>query len=112
MKDKKSAWYEAENIALKYFQNLWFELIEKNYTIKGWEIDLILKAKEIFVFVEVKLVDWVENIDLYISNKKLKTLQKTILTYISEKDIQDYRLDVVFVKNSKIFEHYENIYID
>lgn len=110
MKSRKSIWYEWENIALNYFKNLGYKLLEKNFTIKGWEIDLIVE-KDIVVFVEVKNIDWIDKIEGYITNKKLKALQKTILTYIQDKN-SDYRLDVVFVKNWKIFEHFENIYID
>lgn len=111
MKTKKDIWYQWENIALKYFLEKWYQFVEKNFTIRGWEIDLIVK-KQNLVFVEVKNIDSIDNIQNYITNKKLKSLQKTIWVYVESKNIQDYRLDIVFVKNWKIFEHFENIYID
>jgi Holliday junction resolvase-like predicted endonuclease len=63
------------------------------------------------IFVEVKVVDHIDDLYKYIKPSKLNYLQKTIDSFLQnfEKDYQSIRLDVVFVKNKKIYKIYENI---
>jgi Holliday junction resolvase-like predicted endonuclease len=63
------------------------------------------------VFVEVKVVDNVDDLYQYITKNKLNYLQKTIDSFLQifEEDYEIIRLDVVFVKNQEIYKIYENI---
>ena len=107
---KKSKWYLWEKFAQDYYFQKWFNVLEMNYTIRWWEIDLIVENELYLVFVEVKVVDWVDDLFDYITKAKLKFLSKTIENYLHKNPTnKTYRLDFVFVKNWKIFEVYENI---
>ncbi len=109
---KKSKWYSWEDIAKNYYLSKWYSLLAQNYTIKWWEIDLIFETAENLIFVEVKVIDYIDDIFDYITKKKLKFLSKTIISYLSANpSFKDYSLDVVFIKNSDIFEVYENVSI-
>jgi len=44
----------GESIAAEFLVKLGYEILERNYTIRGGEIDLIAKDGETLVFVEVK----------------------------------------------------------
>ena len=44
----------GEKLALRHLEGKGYELITRNYFIRGGEIDLILKKDGILVFVEVK----------------------------------------------------------
>lgn len=51
------------------------------------------------VVVEVKVVNYIENIHDYITPRKLFVLQRSIQTYLWKYDIEkQVRLDIVFVK--------------
>ncbi len=44
----------GEEMALAYLQDLGYRLVERNFRIKGGEIDLILEKDGCFIFAEVK----------------------------------------------------------
>ncbi len=45
---------KGEELAAKYLEEKGFEIIEKNYRWKRFEIDLIVKKEPFLIFVEVK----------------------------------------------------------
>ena len=45
---------KGEELASKYLQENGYEIIEKNYRWKRYEIDLIVKKEPFLVFIEVK----------------------------------------------------------
>lgn len=93
-----------------YYEEQGFEILETNYTIVGWEIDVIAQKNGMIVFVEVKVVDNIDDIMWYIKPQKLKFLERTIEDYMYKKNLNfDIRLDVVFVKNNMIYEVFENV---
>ena len=62
--------------------------------------------------IEVKTVNDIEELDNYITPRKIWFLQRTLenfLQNIDEKRIENIRMDVVFVKNNKILEIYEDV---
>lgn len=91
----------GERIACQYLQKLGFRILERNYRIKGGEIDIVAKDKNTLVFVEVKtryshkygLPE--ESMTLW----KIKSLLKTAKFYIQKMNWGDreYRLDFVGV---------------
>ena len=114
----------GEWLALKFLKRKGYLYLCKNWRSRKnskLEIDLILKDKEILVFVEVRarsvssLVNGYESID----NKKRKTLKRAFTAYLrEEKNIPaNYRFDIVEIdlpdcnsSNKSIF-HHENIAI-
>ena len=107
LKSKGCNW---EQIALERYLQRGYTLLEKNFTIPWWEIDLILTKWEIIIFVEVKVVDGISERDNYLSPKKIQALERSIENYRYIKGIEkEIRLDLVFIQNNSVVEVYENI---
>lgn len=108
--NKRQVWQKWEELALQYYVDKWYEILDTNYTIKWWELDIIAQKDWNVVFVEVKVVNWVDEIMWYITPKKLKNLEHTIQVYLYRKNLKFFiRLDVVFIKNNQILEVFENV---
>jgi len=102
----------GEDLAVKYLQKLGYKILKRNYLIRGGEIDIVAKDKEILVFVEVKtrysheFGDPAEAMTYF----KMKALLKTTLFYLLQNKLENspYRLDFISVdfsqdqKNPKI----------
>ncbi len=109
-KIRKEKWYEWEEIALNYYIDKWYKLVIQNWTIPWWEIDLILENNDKLLFVEVKNIIYVDDIYDYITPRKLQTVKKSIDTYIWKTPTDKLvAFDVVFVKNGKVYEVYEDV---
>ena len=109
----------GENIAVKFLMKHGFSVIDRNYTKKWGEIDIIAKKSEKLYFVEVKSVsrDTLDNVspetDTYKPEDnmhpwKLKRMSRTIQTYLLSKKIGDdveWQVDLLVVflelKNKK-----------
>ncbi|MFA5933099.1 MAG: YraN family protein [Microgenomates group bacterium] len=97
----------GEDLAVKYLQKQGYKILEKNYRIRGGEIDIVASDKEYLVFVEVKTRSSheyglpVEAITFW----KIKHLLKTAQFYLQKIKWGDkpYRLDFISVDfaNSK-----------
>ena len=62
--------------------------------------------------IEVKTVNDIDELDNYVTPKKIWFLQRTLENYLQNIDeswIESIRMDVVFVKNDKILEIYEDV---
>lgn len=111
MSDHKARWYLAEQLVRDDYIQKWWKLLEENWTIRGWEIDLIMQSLDEIVFVEVKLVNHMDDLHNYMTYRKLRTFHKTIATYQHRVGIPKWysmRVDVVFVKDTTIlyvFDH-------
>lgn len=107
---KKHKGNTGEDIAALYYQNKWYLLIDRKYTIQWWEIDLVLQKDNILTFVEVKVVDHIQDLQNYVTSKKLGHVTHTISYYLlTHPTDMDYLLDVVFVRDNAILEVYENV---
>lgn len=109
-KNKREVGQEWEDLVLEYYEENWYEILDTNYTIRWWEIDIIAQKDWEIVFIEVKVVDWMDDVMWYITPKKLMALERTIQNYMYKKWLDFWiRIDVVFVKDNKILEVYENV---
>lgn len=109
----------GENIAVKFLVKRGFSVLDRNYTKKWGEIDIVAKKDHKIYFIEVKSVsrETIKNV-LHGTNGyspednmhpwKMKRLSRTIQTYLSDKKVEDERewqvdLLVVFmdIKNKK-----------
>lgn len=110
MENKRKQWSIGEELAVWYYEERGYEILETNYTIPGGELDVIAQKNGEIVFVEVKVVDYIDDLMWYIKPQKLKFLEKTIQDYMYKKNLDfDVRLDVAFVKNNSILEVFENV---
>ncbi len=93
---------EAEDIAAKYLLSRGFEIVERNFTIRGGEIDIIAREGDTLVFVEVKssripLFDPIEQMTC----RKISFLKRAAEIYLFRKgwlDRVNCRFDVITVK--------------
>lgn len=99
----------------EYLQRQGMKILERNYTIRGGEIDIIASDDEFICFVEVKFRS-VRATDAYssVGFRKQQRIIKTAYRYLYENgcDLQP-RFDVVFIFNDDgetCFEYYKNAY--
>ena len=110
----------GESIGQEYLVKKGYQIIEKNY-LKPWgEIDIIAKKNGAVIFFEVKTRDK-KNVEHYpaefaINRDKIRKLQKTCETYLSERRYghgQEWQIDVLAISIEKqnmkaIVDHIEN----
>jgi putative endonuclease len=98
----------GENIAVKFLMKHNFLILDRNYTKKWGEIDIIAEKSNKIYFIEVKSVtrDTLENIkDDYRAEDnmhpwKMKRLSRTIQTYLLHKKVPDdkeWQVDLLVV---------------
>lgn len=99
----------GENIAVKFLMKHGFSILDRNYTKKWGELDIVAEKKGKIYFVEVKSVsretlDRPEELDQYKPEDnmhpwKLKRLARTIQTYILHKklDEREWQVDLLVV---------------
>lgn len=118
----------GENVAVKFLVKLGFVIIERNYTKKWGEIDIVTEKDKKIHFIEVKSVQRDMSVFPFIgqgSNDyraednmhpwKLKRLSRTIQTYLISRKIpedMEWQLDLLVVyldlKNKKAKVKVEN----
>lgn len=91
----------GEDLAYKYLQKMGYKIIERNYRIRGGEIDIVAREGDTLVFVEVK-TRWSREYGFPVESMtpwKIKALLKTARFYIQKISWGDreYRLDFVGV---------------
>ncbi len=94
----------AEKLATLYLMERGFTILERNYTQKWGEIDIIAKKGKIVHFVEVKSVSR-ENYATFAGDgarpedqmhaRKQARLIRTIKTYLSSHDVSDWQFDLL-----------------
>ena len=91
----------GEDIAVNYLENLGYEIIERNFSCKQGEIDIIARYKNEIVFIEVKA----RTNSLYgmpadaVNEKKQNHLTRAIKYYIYRNHLENefIRIDVIEV---------------
>lgn len=78
---------EGENAAVEYLKKQGYVILERNFTVKTGEIDVIAQDKDTLVFVEVKAR---ENTKFghpieSITNQKVRSIIRTAQWYLSAK---------------------------
>lgn len=113
----------GENMACKFLMKHDFNIIDRNYSKKWGEIDIIAQKNKVLHFIEVKSVvsygttEYIpeENVHMW----KIKRLVKAIQTYLIEKGVPhetEWQIDIIAVflnnKDKKAsFRFTENIII-
>lgn len=94
---------KGEELVARFLEQAGFSILEKNYSIKQGEIDIIAHKGEILAFVEVKLR---RNPLFYLSDLIVPSKQRKIITtalwYINKHNFQDtvYRFDVALIEST------------
>lgn len=116
----KELGFSGETLAAHYLQNKGYEILRRNFTIRGGEIDLIAKQAGILVFVEVKTRTnknfgaGDESINKLKKRRLARTIQRYLDTCVTAQD-PDYRVDVVEIelhpvtKKIQRITHFEDI---
>jgi len=100
-KYKKELGDRGEDIAADFLKNKNFAIIERNYRYGHGEIDIIMKDKDVLVFVEVKTRKNLEfgPPELAVTRNKQRQIRKIAEAYLIEKEITDIdcRIDVIAI---------------
>ena len=96
----------GERVACRFLEKRGFKIVERNYTKKWGELDIVAQFHGLTHFIEVKSVSCEnvgsvieDNLDLYgpedhLHELKLKRLSRTIETYVSEMGVGEWRFDI------------------
>jgi putative endonuclease len=108
----------GEEIAVKYLQDKGYKIIDRNFRLKGGEIDIVAVKDGILIFVEVKTRTSNQFGTGFeaITSWKIKSLIKSAYFYkATHRDLpEEMRIDAVSImvdnfSNSHSIEHIENI---
>jgi len=115
-KDRRVATgHEFERLAERFYVDKGFDILERNWRAGRKEIDLIVRKRDVIVFVEVKssaskrFGHPVERVD----RRKRENLAHCARQYIIAQDLSgvDLRFDVITFVDGKL-EHYPNAFED
>jgi len=89
----------AEDLACKYISTLGFQVIDRNFTLRGGEIDIIAIKDEVLHFIEVKSGSSYD--PLYnITPDKLQHVIDTAHRFMQKKSLDmAYQIDAISVQN-------------
>ena len=100
----------GEDIAVQHLLEHGYQILDRNRTMRGGELDIICKHAEMIVFVEVRSVDHIDDLFEYMTPAKMSHLSKTMHSRIQEAEREgSRRLDVIFVQQGKVTEWFENV---
>ena len=113
----------GEDIACKYLENKGFTILERNFTVKAGEIDIIANRGEELRFIEVKSAKYRNGRYLIrpednIHQMKMRRLARACLIYADMKQLGDkipWQIDVLAIeydqaKKRAYIRHIECIY--
>lgn len=98
----------GENTTVKYLKKNGYKIIDRNYSCRFGEIDIIARQNEYIAFVEVKArgKDALFSPIQAVTFSKQKKIKYTAELYLSENDLNNLqpRFDVaeIFVNNNKV----------
>lgn len=103
----------AEDRACDYLRSLGYEILERNYTVRGGEIDIIARDGETVVFVEVKYrsgTRYGTGLEA-VTPRKIERMLRAMGAYMEERGTDDVRVDVVEVAPEGVREHVRGVEI-
>ncbi len=109
---------KGEREAEKYLKKKGYRILDRNFRIKGGELDLVAEKDGEIVFVEVRTRERDDFMDpiFSITPKKRRSLRRAAEVYLLSRglDLAPCRFDVITLVregNSLKINHYENIFI-
>lgn len=107
----------GEDYAARYLENRGYEIRQRNWRYKQWELDLICEKDDELIFVEVKTRTGrnVQDGIQAVTPAKQKKLYKAATRYLTAFELWEWpcRFDIVVVNNDGngfIAEHIENAF--
>ena len=98
----KAVGFEAEEWAAKFLMEHGFRIVERNFSAKVGEIDIIALKDGVLHFVEVKYSKK-HNAHERITPGKLAKLYRTIDYYLQKKALDlPYQLDAIIIEGEKL----------
>ena len=107
----------GEDLAVEYLEQKGFEILERNWRHRHWEIDVICKEGDTTVFVEVKTRKSTKYglPEEGLTKKKLQSLIAAGAEYLNKNPNWDIRYDCVAIllqgKKVKDLLHIKDIYV-
>jgi len=114
MSRKKGDAYEE--LASEYLKQMGFRIMEKNFSTKFGEIDLVCIDDDALVFVEVKYreSDKYGRAVEFVTPSKLRKIKKAAWGYIKKNACHlpdNYRIDVVAIDGEEV-SYFRNVAVD
>lgn len=112
---RQSTGRQGEDIAAAYLQQAGFLLVARNWRCRYGELDLVMQADAMLVFVEVKTRRSAGNAFSGITPRKRERLLAAVHTYLSEHAAEEppWRVDALAVilppTGQPIIEHVEDV---
>jgi putative endonuclease len=107
--------YHYEEVAARYYQELGYEIVARNYQAGHREIDLIVRDARALIFVEVKggRAEFMGHPSHRVDERKQKLLIEAAQEYLAKHEVDglDLSFDVLTVTRNRAgekIERYEN----
>ncbi|MBC7503513.1 YraN family protein [Candidatus Gracilibacteria bacterium] len=99
----------GEEIAVKYLKSKGYQIIDRNYQIKGGELDIVMGEGELTIFVEVKYRKneaYGHPLDTFTWAKR-RAMKRTIMLYSHKNkiDLEKIRIDFIGIMPNAIGGH-------
>lgn len=96
---RRATGYVGEEVARKYLEWKGYEIIEMNYTIKWWEIDIIARDDDITVFIEVRYKfdeSYAHPLDTFWPMKR-RILRRSVMYYVMKNWLDESKIRIDFI---------------
>ncbi|HTW96280.1 MAG TPA: YraN family protein [Candidatus Methylomirabilis sp.] len=116
---RKKIGHFGENLARNFLQDRGYVFVSSNQKIGCGELDLIMKQREEYVFVEVKTIasQILGPAAEALTRRQINQLKKTLRIYCRQNriNIESTRLDLIAINLNRIkkiakLRHFKNIY--
>jgi putative endonuclease len=107
---------EGEKTARKYLLDQGFQILERNWRFKKYEVDIICKKDETMVFVEVKTrkSNTFGEPEMFVSKQKQRFLIAAAHQYLTQYNIElESRFDIIAIislNNNQTVKHLEGAF--
>ncbi len=93
MKGRRARGAEAEELACRYLASKGFTVLERNYTTRFGEIDIVAAKGNTTYFIEVRSINsrLISHPAETITARKLQHLRRAVYSYIKTHRLQNYR---------------------
>ncbi|QKG28520.1 MULTISPECIES: YraN family protein [unclassified Campylobacter] len=93
----------SEDIASRHVKNEGYEILDRNFSSKFGEIDIIAKKDEILHFIEVKATKGEYEAIYRLTPAKFEKILKTIDFYLLQNGLNsDFQVDLITIENDNI----------
>ncbi len=115
---RKAIGARGEAVVAEHFEGLGFEIVDRNWTCPGGELDLVARLGELVVFIEVRTVttEYLDSPTLTVNKGKQSRVARAADVYLRAHAIEDVdvRFDVVGViadPSGDRLHHAENAFV-